>query len=58
MPQTYIEDIKKIIDTLCTDDGLILEEKLILLGLLTDHITKVTTQLEHELAAAKGWLVQ
>jgi hypothetical protein len=57
MPHTYIEDVKNIIGTLCTDDGLILEEKLILLGLLTDHIREVTKQLEDELSADARGLV-
>jgi hypothetical protein len=57
MPHTYIEDVKKTVETLCRDDGLILEEKLILLGLLADHIREVTKQLEDELAADARGLV-
>lgn len=49
MPHTYIDDIKKIIDALCKDEGLILEEKLILLDLIKNHITVVARELESEL---------
>jgi hypothetical protein len=57
MPHTYVQDVKKVISALTRDDGLILEEKLILLNVLTDHLTEVTKQLEDELAASKGGLV-
>lgn len=50
MPHTYIQDNKKIVDDLCKDDGLILEEKLILLAVIKGHITAVTEQLESEQA--------
>lgn len=58
MPHTYLEDVKKIINTVSTDEELILEEKLILLGLVTDHLTRVTKTLEDELATRGGSLIQ
>jgi hypothetical protein len=58
MPHTYLHDVKKIVDALCKDGGLILEEKLILLGMVADHIAAVTNQLEDELAACEGGLTQ
>ena len=53
MPHTYIEDVKRVVGTLCADDGLTLEEKLILLGMVTDYVTRVTKQLEDELDASE-----
>lgn len=50
MPHTYVPDVKAIIDALSKDDGLILEEKLIVLGMIEDHVAAVTKQLEDELA--------
>ena len=50
MPHTYLQDAKRIIDSLSTDEGLILEEKLILLDLIKNHLTAVTEELESELS--------
>ena len=50
MPHTYLQEVKEIIAALSKDEGLSLEEKLILLGMVTDYITAVTKQLEDELA--------
>ena len=58
MPHTYIEDVKKTIDTLCRDEGMILEEKLTLLGLITDHVTAVTKKLEDELVTQSDVRIQ
>ena len=54
MPHTYIQDAKKTIDALSTDDGLVLEERLILLAMLTDYIAEVTKRLEDELPNETG----
>lgn len=57
MPHTYIQDAKGIIDALCRDKGLVLEEKLILLGMVTDFVTEVTKKLEDDLAVCNDGLV-
>ena len=54
MPNTYVHDVKEIVDTLSKDDGLTLEGRLVLLSLMTDYITVVTKQLEDELARGNG----
>ena len=54
MPHTYLQEVKEIIAALSKDEGLSLEEKLILLGMVTDYITAVTKQLEDELARGNG----
>lgn len=54
MPHTHLEDAKKIINALSTDEGLILEGKLILLGLVTDYAAQTTKKLESELAREKS----
>lgn len=58
MPHTYLQDVKEVINELTRDQGLTLEEKLILLGMVTDHVGAVTKQLEDELATCKGGLTQ
>lgn len=58
MPHTYLQDIKKIIDALSADERLILEEKLIVLGMMNNRITRVTTTIEDELATCKDGLIQ
>lgn len=57
MPNTYLQDMEKIIDTLCRDERLILEAKLILLGLMMDHLTEVTGNLEEEQAMSERGLI-
>lgn len=54
MPRSYVQDVKKIVDALSRDEGLIPEEKYILLGMVNDHIATVTKRLESELAMEKG----
>ena len=56
MPHTYLQDVKEVINALTGDKGLTLEGKLILLGMVTDHVAAVTNQLEGELAACEGGL--
>lgn len=58
MPPIYLQDVKKIVGALCRDEGLISQEKLILLGIVTDHITTVTKELEDELTMCGDGLVQ
>jgi hypothetical protein len=50
MPHSYIPDVKKILDDLSTDVELIFEERLILLAIVADYITRLTMKLEDELA--------
>lgn len=54
MPNTYVQDVKKIVHALSTDESLSLEGKLILLGLVTDDINEATKELEGELAGETG----
>lgn len=54
MPHTYLPDVRKILDDLSTDEGLTLEERLILLAMITDYIAKLTKELEDELARGTG----
>jgi hypothetical protein len=49
MAHAYLEDVRKIVDALPNDEGSMLEEKLILLGIVIDHVTEVTKELEDEL---------
>ena len=58
MPYTYIQDVKKTVDALSRDEGLILEEKLILLGMVSNYIEAVTKRLEEELASDASGLDQ
>lgn len=48
MRNPYFLETKQIVDTLSADQGLILEEKLILLELMASYIAKVTKELEGE----------
>lgn len=54
MTNTYVQDVKQIINALSKDEGLPIEGRLILLGILIDHITAVTKSLEDELAMGSG----
>lgn len=54
MPQTYLQDLKKIIDALSADDAFTLEGRLILLGMMADYMADVTKKLEDELAEDTG----
>jgi hypothetical protein len=58
MPHTYVQVAKEIINALSRDEGLILEEKLILFGMANDHVTGVAKKLEGGLATWKDGLVQ
>lgn len=58
MPHTYLQDVKEVINALTGDEGLTLEGKLLLLGMVTDHVAAATKQLEDELATCKGGLTQ
>jgi len=53
-----LADVKKIIDALSENEGLTLEGRLILLGLVTDCVIAITRKLEDELATRKDGLVQ
>lgn len=54
MPHNYLVDVKKIVDELSEDDGLILEERLILLSMITDYTAEVSKKLENKLAREAG----
>jgi hypothetical protein len=46
VPDTCIQDVKKIIDALPKDEGLMLDGKLIRLRLVADYVVTVTNRLE------------
>jgi hypothetical protein len=50
MPHTYLVDVKKIIDELSKDDESMIEERLVLLSMITDYIAEVSKKLEDRLA--------
>lgn len=54
MPNTYVQDIKQIVDAMSRDEGLPIEGRLILLGMVMDYITAVSKELEDELATGAG----
>lgn len=54
MPHTYLVDVRKIIEGLSTDDGLILEERLVLLRMIAQYIAEVSKKLEDNLAKETG----
>jgi hypothetical protein len=54
MPHTYLVDVQKIIDDLSKDDGLMLEERLVLLSMITDYTAEVSKKLEDKLAGETG----
>lgn len=58
MPDTYIQDVTKIIDALSRDGRPVLEERLILLGMVTDYAMEVTRKLEGELDKCRSGLIQ
>lgn len=55
MSHTYLPDVEKIIDALSVDEGVTIEGRLILLGMMTDYITAVTRKLESEMAGQTGY---
>jgi hypothetical protein len=56
MPDTYIQDVKKVVDDLSRDEGLMLEEKLIRLQLVAGYVDTAMNRLEDELATEKGYV--
>ena len=56
MPYTFLDDVKKIIDPLSRDEGLMLEEKLIRLRLVAGYVDAAMNRLEDELATEKGYV--
>lgn len=54
MPHSYLQDLKRTVNALSTDDTLVLEERLILLGLITEYIDEVRKGLEIESAGQNG----
>ena len=56
MPYTFLDDVKKIIDPLSRDEGLMLEEKPIRLRLVAGYVDTAMNRLEDELATEKGYV--
>ena len=56
MPYTFLDNVKKIIDPLSRDEGLMLEEKLIRLRLVAGYVDAAMNRLEDELATEKGYV--
>lgn len=57
MPQTCVQEVRKIIDGLCRDNGFILEEKPFLLEIVIDQATAVRKELEYELDTCGDGLI-
>jgi hypothetical protein len=57
MPHTYVQDVRRTVDNLSADNGLIPKERLILLNMMADYIAKVRKGLEKELAGSAGDLI-
>lgn len=57
MPHIDLQDVRETVDALSRDEGIILEEKLILLGMANDHVTAVTKKLKGEVASKESSVV-
>jgi hypothetical protein len=54
MSTPYLQDAKKVVDSLAADEELAIEGRLILLGMLSDYITEVMKKIEDGLARETG----